>query len=464
MDPMPKMPRLALAVLLLAVQALLPAAAQEVPQSRSEIALSFAPIVKRAAPAVVNVHSARQDRRHSPIFDDPFFRRFFGAPGRPERGVALGSGVIVDPSGLLVTNAHVIRNAREIRVSFNDRREYPATLLLKDERTDLAVLDIEADEEFPYVPLGDPTALEVGDLVLAIGNPFGVGQTVTQGIVSAVARTQVGVTDSRFFIQTDAAINPGNSGGALIDMAGRLVGINTAIYSRSGGSHGIGFAIPSDMVRIVVDSARNGETVQRPWFGARLSDVTRDLARQLGLERPAGALVVELLADGPAQRAGLRVADVVTHVDGMEVRDRDAFGYLFSTRGLGGTVPLAYLRDGEPRTAEVALEAPPERPPRDARRIAGRSPFAGSIAMNLSPAVADEFNLDLGLRGVVIGRVDPGSVARRVGLRPGDIVRIINGWRIDDSRELERIANRRLPYWDIVIERDGEQLSLVLGG
>lgn len=440
------------------------AMAQEVPQSREQIALSFAPVVREAAPAVVNVHTARQVERHPLFGDDPFMRRFFRGPGLRERGSALGSGVVVDATGLVVTNAHVIRDAREIRVSFNDRREYPATLLLKDERTDLAVLEIEGVGPFPHLPLGDPASLEVGDLVLAIGNPFGVGQTVTQGIVSALARTQVGVADARFFIQTDAAINPGNSGGALIDMTGRLVGINTAIYTRSGGSNGIGFAIPADMVRIVIDSARTGGRVQRPWLGARLSNVDRNLAAQLGLDRPVGAVVVELIPDGPAERAGIGVADVITHVDGIEVIDRDGFGYLFATRGIEGDCELTVIRDGVSRVVTVALETPPERPARDARRMPERSPFGGAIAMNLSPAVADELNLDLASEGVVLARVDPRSVAERVGLRPGDIVRTINGWRIENTRMLEAIASRRLPYWDVVIERDGEQLSLVLGG
>jgi Do/DeqQ family serine protease len=439
-------------------------AAQDVPRSRAEIAISFAPVVRTAAPAVVNVHSARQIDRRSLFGDDPFLRHFFRGPRSRQRGSALGSGVVVDPEGLVVTNAHVIRNAREIRVSFNDKREYPATLLLKDERTDLAILEIASDETFPHLSLGDPSSLEVGDLVLAIGNPFGVGQTVTQGIVSALARTQVGVADSRFFIQTDAAINPGNSGGALVDMAGRLVGINTAIYTRSGGSNGIGFAIPTDMVRLVVDSARNGGKVQRPWLGARLTNVTRDLARQLGLDRPVGAVVTQIVPGSPAERAGLGVADVITHVDGMEVSDRDGFGYLFATRGIEGDCELTLVREGKERVVRVALEVPPERPPRDARRMPGRSPFGGAIVMNLSPAVADELNLDLATDGVAVARVDPRSVAERVGLKAGDIVRIVNGWRIENTRMLERIASQRQRYWDVVIERDGEQLSLVLGG
>jgi Do/DeqQ family serine protease len=434
--------------------------APAVPASRAEIALSFAPVVRQAAPAVVNITAERGD---SPFDDDPMLRRFFGPREGPGGNVSLGSGVIVDPSGLIVTNAHVIRDAAEIRASLADRREFPATLLLKDDRTDLAVLKIDGGP-FPTLPIGGTEALEVGDLVLAIGNPFGVGQTVTQGIVSALARTQVGVTDYRFFIQTDAAINPGNSGGALVDMAGRLVGINTAIYSRTGGSHGIGFAIPADMVRVVVQSAEAGGGVRRPWFGARLQPVTSELAGQLGLDRPSGAVVVEVLPDGPARRAGLGVGDVIVAVDGEPIYDPDTFGYHYATRGIAGRTEVAVWRDGEALLLDVALEPPPERPARDARRIDGISPFAGAIVMNLSPAVADEMGFELSTTGVVIARVDPRSIAERVGLRERDRVVAVNGWTVEDTRMLVGLAGDRDRFWDIIIERDGRQLSLILGG
>src|SRR5215472_2766433 len=292
---------LAKAVLILASVAPLGVTAQEqggarrVPSSPTELRLSYAPVVQRAAPAVVNVYAAKTVAVRNPLFDDPIFRRFFGVPGAPggegqpvQR--SLGSGVLVDPAGLIVTNNHVIEGADQVKVSLADKREFEADMVLKDSRSDLAVLRIRAqNERFPALELADSDALEVGDVVLAIGNPFAVGQTVTHGIVSAVARTQVGITDYQFFIQTDAAINPGNSGGALVDLGGRLVGINTAIFSRSGGSQGIGFAIPANMVRVVVASARSGgSTVKRPWLGARLQAVTPEIADSLGLERRAG--------------------------------------------------------------------------------------------------------------------------------------------------------------------------------
>ncbi len=280
---------------------------RRVPTSPTELRLSYAPVVQRAAPAVVNVYAAKMVTVRNPLFDDPIFRRFFGAPGGlggPGEQVqrSLGSGVIVDASGLVVTNNHVIEGADQVKVSLADKREFEAEIVLKDARSDLAVLRIKAqNERFPALEFTNSDALQVGDVVLAIGNPFAVGQTVTHGIVSAVARTQVGITDYQFFIQTDAAINPGNSGGALVDLGARIVGINTAIFSRSGGSQGIGFAIPANMVKVVVASAKGGgTTVKRPWLGARLQAVTPEIAESLGLKRPAGALVASVTATSPA--------------------------------------------------------------------------------------------------------------------------------------------------------------------
>src|ERR1700680_1536216 len=288
------------------------AAGQErrVPASPAEVKLSYAPIVQRAQPAVVNVYAAKMVQNRNPLLDDPIFRRFFGVPGQgPEQMQrSLGSGVMVDPSGLVVTNVHVIEGADEVKVSLSDKREFEAEIILKDPRSDLAVLRLKGvHEKFPTLDFANSDELQVGDIVLAIGNPFGVGQTVTHGIISALARTQVGITDYQFFIQTDAAINPGNSGGPLVDMTGRLAGINTAIYSRSGGSQGIGFAIPANMVRVVVASAKGGGTaVKRPWLGAKLQAVTSDMLGSLGIKRPAGALVVNVVPGAAAARAGLQ--------------------------------------------------------------------------------------------------------------------------------------------------------------
>jgi Do/DeqQ family serine protease len=442
---------------------------RRVPSEQAEITLSFAPVVRRVVPAVVNVYASRvvATRSLSPFFDDPFFRRFFGdgGGGPPQRmQSSLGSGVVVE-GGLVVTNNHVIENADEVRVALADRREFDADVVLKDERSDLAILKIRgAPADLPTVPFGESDALEVGDIVLAVGNPFGVGQTVTQGIVSAVARTQVGITDYQFFIQTDAAINPGNSGGALVDMAGRLVGINTAIFSRGGGSNGIGFAIPSNMVRLVVEAARTGSVVRRPWFGATLQAVSAEIAEGLGLDRPRGAIVTTVYPQGPAQEAGLRAGDVVVAVDGVPVDDPDAFGYRFTTRGTEGTTALTIVRDGRERAVTVRLGPPPETIPRDERTIGGYAPLSGATVMNLSPAVGEDLKLPSGKTGVVVAAVAPGSPAASIGFAPGDVVVEVNGERVDTTRTLEQMMGERPGTWRLVVDRGGELLRLALRG
>jgi Do/DeqQ family serine protease len=462
---MPVLPALAIAIVVALTG---PAAAQErrVPTG-AEIKLSFAPIVQRVAPAVVNVYAAKVVENRNPLFDDPLFRRFFGSPDMPRDRVqrSLGSGVIVDPSGLVVTNNHVIEGASEVKVALADKREFEAEMVLKDARTDLAVLRIkDGRERFPALEFGDSDDLQVGDVVLAIGNPFAVGQTVTQGIVSALARTQVGITDYQFFIQTDAAINPGNSGGALVDVNGKLAGINTAIYSRSGGSIGIGFAIPSNMVKVVVTSARGGGgAVKRPWLGAKLQTITSEIAENLGLKRPSGALVAGVSPGGPAARSGLKTGDVVVAVDGQAVDDPNAFEYRFMTKPLGRTAQLGVLRAGKETRLTIALETAPETP-RDEVVIRARSPFAGVKAANLSPALADELRLESSAEGVVIVDVAGGSLAQNFGFQRGDRVLSVNNERIQRTRDLERAAGQQNRMWRITIERGGKQVSVVFGG
>src|ERR1700735_3831965 len=322
---------------------------RQVPTSPAQLQLSFAPIVKRVAPAVGNVYAARVIENSNPFLAGPFFRQFFGVVPRQQVERSLGSGVIVDSSGLVVTNYHVIEGASEVKVALSDKREFAADIVLKDQHSDLAVLRIKgAKERFPTLQFANSDEAQVGDVVLAIGDPFGVGQTVTHGIVSAVARTDVGVSDYQFFIQTDAAINPGNSGGPLVDMSGRMVGLNSAIYSRSGGSQGIGFAIPANMVRVVVASAESGSsTVKRAWLGARLQDVTPEIAESLGLKRPSGALVANVAADGPAAKAGIKTGDLIVTIDGVEIEDPNAFDYRFATKPLGGHAEIGVLRQGK---------------------------------------------------------------------------------------------------------------------
>lgn len=464
---------LALAVFWTAAGSIGDANAQDrrLPKNQAEVQLSFAPLVAKSAPAVVNVYVRRLVReRSSPFFDDPFFRQFLGRGfGIPRQRVknSLGSGVIVGPDGVVVTNHHVIkgRGEAEIKIVLSDKREYPAKIVLKDERTDLAVLRLDAPGvTFPYLTFEDSDSLKVGDLVLAIGNPFGVGQTVTSGIISALARTRVGVSDYQSFIQTDAAINPGNSGGALIDVKGRLVGINTAIYSRTGGSHGIGFAIPANMVKLVVTSALQGTKVKRPWLGAKLQKVTSEIAEALDLDRPVGAMVKQVYENSPAERAGLRAGDVITGVNGKDVDDPRAFHYRFSTGGIGGKARLELLRGGETRVARVDQIAAPEDPPRDTRKLQGRHPFSGAQVANLSPALAEELSIDEDSRGVIVLGVERGSTASRLGLRPGDTILEINGNRVGSVNGLARIVERRARRWQLTIGRNGRELNVVVGG
>ena len=321
---MPRLRALAATALVLAVGLVTPAAAQErrLPSSAAEVKLSYAPAVQRAAPAVVNVYAAKVVESRNPFADDPIFRRFFGLPGMQREQVqrSLGSGVIVDAAGIVVTNNHVIEGATEVKVALSDKREFEADIMLKDSRTDLAVLKIkDGRERFPMLEFGNSDELQVGDLVLAIGNPFAVGQTVTHGIVSALARTQVGITDYQFFIQTDAAINPGNSGGALVDLAGRLVGINTAIYSRSGGSMGIGFAIPVSTAKLVLEGIVKDGVVTRGWIGVEPADLSPELMETFGVKARKGVLITGVLQNGPAAQAGVRPGDVVVKVGDKEV-------------------------------------------------------------------------------------------------------------------------------------------------
>jgi len=464
---MPRIPAATAAILILVAALAGGASAQDrqVPATPAQIQLSFAPVVKRVAPAVVNVYAQHVVENNNPFLADPFFRQFFGNVPREQVERSLGSGVIVDPKGLVITNFHVIEGASEVKVALADKREFDADIVLKDQRSDLAVLRIKGTtERFPTLEFANSDDLQVGDVVLAVGDPFGVGQTVTHGIVSAVARTEVGISDYQFFIQTDAAINPGNSGGPLVDINGRMIGLNSAIYSRSGGSQGIGFAIPANMVRVVVASAQSGSgAVQRPWLGAKLQQVTPDIADSLGLARPSGALVASVAADSPAAHAGIKTGDLIVSVDGTAVDDPNAFNYRFATKPLGGTAQIGLLRQGKQMVVPVALASLPDTP-RDEVVIKARSPFLGATVANLSPALADELQLNPQAEGVVITTVADGSPAQSIGFRKGDIVVSVNDQKIDKPADLERVAGAGGRQWRVTIMRGGQQISVMFSG
>jgi Do/DeqQ family serine protease len=433
------MRRTALAVILLGcgVTMLDPPAVlgQSLPTSRAELAYSYAPLVKRVSPAVVNIYTTTTARvqRRLPF---PF-------PGMPPQGGervqnSLGSGVLVKPDGLIVTNFHVVRGADEIRVVLADRREFEAKLVAHDERYDLALLRIEGnDEKFPFLELRDSDSIEVGDVVLAIGNPFGLNQTVTSGIVSAVARSAGGVNDSSFFLQTDAAINPGNSGGALVSLDGRLIGINTAIYSQTGGSVGIGFATPSNIVERMIATGAQGGRIIRPWLGISMQRVTPDLAAGLGLARPAGLVVKDVFPDGPAAKAGLKRNDVIVGIREQVIDDEAALRFRLATLSVGTVVPVRIVRGGKEITLDLKLAVPPEDPPRDLTMLDGRQPLSGATVVNLSPAVAEELGLSEWRAGVVVTEVKPGAYAGRF-IRPGDMILAVNGQDVKSVADLKK--------------------------
>ncbi len=427
------------------------------PETKAELADSFAPVVKRVAPAVVNVYA--KTIVQNPFAGDPFYEQFYG-PQQDRTQNSLGSGVIVQADGLIVTNNHVIEGADELTVVLADRREFQAKVQVADARTDIALLKIDTKgEQLPTVTLRNSDSAEVGDLVLAIGNPFGVGQTVTMGIISAVARTNTNISDFQSFIQTDAAVNPGNSGGALVTADGELIGINTAIFSRSGGSIGIGFAIPSNMVRATIDGAGAGGKVSRAWLGAETQTLTQDLAQSMGLDRPQGVIVRSVYPGGPAAGAGLQAGDVVMKIDGFEVNDQQSVRYRIATAGIGKQAKLEGLRGGQWTTWTVTLAAPPDGE-RKQQTVEGRNPMQGTEVAELSPAYAEELGIE-DMSGVVVLGIDRRSIARRYGFVPGDIIARVNDTDIDTIVALlTALKAGERQGWRIAVKRGSEVLTL----
>ncbi len=463
------------AALLLALSLTAPACAQErvVPTSAAEKTLSFSPVVKKAAPAVVNIFTKTKVAVQSPLapfMNDPVLQQFlggqlnFGAIPKERVVSSLGSGVLVKADGTVVTSNHVVRGSDQITVQLANGREYPASVVVQDAQSDLAVLKLKTDaKNLPYLEMVDSDLLEVGDMVLAIGNPFGVGQTVTSGIISALARSAGGISDYQFFIQTDAAINPGNSGGALVDMQGRLIGINTAIYSKTGTSAGIGFAIPSNMVRAVISGEQRGGRVLRPWIGAAVQPVTPEIAAALKLDEASGVLVRAIYPGSPAEKAGVKVGDIVSSINGQPIATTSAFDFRVGTAKVGQDMPILLLRDGAPLERNISLTLPPETPARDARLLKGNQPFEGVTVANFSPAVAAEQGLAVGMPGeagivVTKGTAKAGSFGAI--WQPGDKILAINDVAIKSTAQFEALLEKPFAHYAIAFERAGQRQVL----
>lgn len=449
-----------------------PVFAQEVPQSRAQVNLTFAPVVKQAAPAVVNIYTQRSvQQRVNPMFDDPMFRQFFGGslmPGlsRQRMESSLGSGVILRPDGLIVTSNHVISGADQIRVVLNDKREFDASVVTVDEHSDLALLRVDTrGEKLPYIELRDSDQVDIGDLVLAIGNPFGVGQSVTSGIVSAITHRAVQGSDLDYFIQTDAAINPGNSGGALVAMDGRLIGINSSIYTKNGGSMGIGFAVPSNVVRVVMNAVDHGQkSIVRPWIGIEGQAVTAELATGLGMAQPAGVVVNRIHPSSPAAKAGVSAGDVILALNQKPVDDVESFRYRLTTASVGAPVEFTLLRKGQKMATTVRLSAPPEDPPRQKTVVHGANPLSGAEIENISPAVSEELGLHGVESGVIVSDIKGAGPAANIGLQPGDILLSINGAKVADVNTALAATRDPAAGWRIVFQRGEEKLTIMLGG
>ena len=456
--------RLALSLVLALVTMGTAQAETRVPQSQAEISLGFAPLVKQAAPAVVNIYAkiVRQQQQRSPFMNDPFFEDFFRGFSNPRPRVesSLGSGVILSEDGVVVSNYHVVAMATEIRVVTTDKREYEARVVLADQASDLAILQLEEAKGLPYLYLRNSDQVEVGELALAIGNPFGVGQTVSSGIVSGLARSGTASGEGfGYYIQTDAPINPGNSGGALIDVNGDLIGINTRILSRSGGSNGIGFAIPANLVREFVKQARNGaEEFQRPWAGMAGQPVDADLAGSLGMELPEGMVISELHPQSPFAKAGFEVGDVITEVDGEVVNSPSEMVFRMSVAGLDGTSMVTRLRGETRETLVVEMFTAPNDPPARSVVMNENSVLPGLTVGLINPVAIVRLQLPLSATGVAV--LDPGPYAARAGIRAGDILLAINGAEVIASEDVPNLleqAGRRLRF---DLNRRGQRVSL----
>jgi serine protease Do len=437
---------------------------------------SFASVVKKVTPSVVKVSTAAEVKQTAlpefPGFDSPWFRRFFGdefdGQGRSRRYRAprqhgLGSGVIVTKDGYLLTNNHLVENADEVKVTLPDGREFDAKVVGKDPKTDVAVLKIDA-RDLPFLEMADSDKIEVGDLALAVGNPYGIGQTVTMGMVSATGRASLGL-DYEDFIQTDAAINPGNSGGALVDAQGRLIGINTAILSRSGGNQGIGFAIPSNLARDVMSALIKDGKVTRGYLGVMIQDVTPALAKEFKLDDRNGALVGDVVPKGPADKAGLKSGDVIVEFDGKPVRDSRHLKLQVARIAPGETASVKVLRDGSAKTLEVTVRELPSEPNLARADQPGENTEAlkGVTVADLDRQARRQFDIPEHVTGALVADVEPDSSAGEAGLRPGDVLLEINRQPVRSAEDAVRLSEKPKGKTTLVrVWRDGGSRYVVV--
>lgn len=443
-----------------------------VPQQIMETGRAFSDIVNTVSPSVVNISTTKVIRKDTgPFFDDPFFDFFspfhdFGGPKKwKER--SLGSGVIVSPDGYIITNNHVVEKADEIKVTLFDKRMFKGRIVGADPKTDVAIIRIDGSK-LPVLSWGDSDKLQVGEFVLAIGSPYGLSNTVTMGIISAVGRANVGIADYEDFIQTDAAINPGNSGGPLVNIRGELIGINTAIFSRTGGYQGIGFAVPSNMVHSVMDQLIQKGKVTRGWIGVTIQDLTPELAQQFGLKKSQGALVSDIVKDSPAARAGIIRGDIIVEFNGKEVKDVSSLRNLVSQGKAGSNITLKILRSGKELTVQVNIvelprevaEVVPDTLPNEAEAKV----LTGLAVMDLTTEIIRQLGFNKEEKGVVVVRVEPGSPADEAEIKKGDIIKEINKKEIDNIATYNQVftSMKRNESMLLFINRGGKRFYVIL--